>query len=172
MPAPFRRNGRTSAEQAGRRLTLTKNMNKEVRPLTQEQRKEFVQLIKDAKSRILENFRDTYWKRQEKAKDAAREDLLSRIGAADAAKKCKEARKTIKEAESALGKLGVSIDSYGRISFTGDHEDEYDAEISEKASEVLEAQKEESRKTYERAILNVLATDNVDEAKAIVEPLV
>ena len=42
-------------------------MNKEVRPLTQEQRKEFVQLIKDAKSRILENFRDTHWKRQEKA---------------------------------------------------------------------------------------------------------
>ena len=97
---------------------------------------------------------------------------LTRRLAAELVKKCKEAKKTIKESESALDKLGVSINSSGKIFFIGDHEDDYEAEISEKASEVLEAQKEESRKTYERAILNVLATDNVDEAKAIVEPLV
>ena len=30
-------------------------MNKESRPLTQEQRKEFVQLLKDARDRIIEN---------------------------------------------------------------------------------------------------------------------
>ena len=172
MPAPFRRNGRISAEHAGGRLTITTNMNKETRPLTQEQRKEFVQLLKDARDRILEHLANNHWKRTEKAKDVAREALLGRIGAAELVKKCKEAKKTIKESESALDKLGVSVNSSGKIFFSGDHEDDYEAEISEKASEVLEAQKEESRKTYERAILNVLATESVEEAKALVEPLV
>ncbi len=147
-------------------------MNKESRPLTQEQRKEFVQLLKDARDRIIETLATNRWKRQEKAKDVARQSLLERIGAAELAKKWKEAKKILKESEQALEKLGVYFDSGSKIRFSGSHEDEYDAEIEEKASEILDGQKEESRKTYEKAILNVLATESVEEAKGIVEPLV
>ena len=62
-------------------------MNKESRPLTQEQRKEFVQLLKDARDRIIESLATNHWKRQEKAKDAARQSLLERIGAAGTSRK-------------------------------------------------------------------------------------
>jgi hypothetical protein len=147
-------------------------MTKENRPLTQEQRKEFVQLLKDARNRILENLATNYWKLKEKAKDAALESLLEKIGAAELAKKWRESKKIIKDSESALEKLGIYFSSSNKICFSGSHEDEYDAQIEEKASEVLEGQKEESRKTYEKAILNVLATESVEEAKALVEPLV
>ena len=147
-------------------------MNKESRPLTQEQRKEFIQLLKDAKTRILDKLQNSFWKRNEKAKDAARESILKRIGAEEQAKKLREARNTIKEAESALDKLGVYINSSNRIGFSGDREDEYEEEINEKASEVLDAENEEVRKKYETAILNVLATESVDEARGIVQPLV
>jgi len=147
-------------------------MNKESRPLTQEQRKEFVQLLKDAKDRIIETLATNRWKLQEKAKDVARQSLLERIGAAELAKKWKEAKKISKDSEQALEKLGVYFDSGSKIRFSGSHEDEYDTEIDERASEILDGQKEESRKTYEKAILNVLATESVEEAKGIVEPLV
>ena len=147
-------------------------MNKESRPLTQEQRKEFVQLLKDARDRIIENLATNHWKRQEKAKDVARQSLLERIGAAELAKKWKEAKKITKDSEQALEKLGVYFDSSNKLRFSGSHADEYDAEIDEKASELLDGQKEESRKTYEKGILSVLATESVEEAKSIVEPLV
>jgi hypothetical protein len=147
-------------------------MNKESRPLTQEQRKEFVQLLKDARDRIIENLATNRWKRQEKAKDVARQSLLERIGAAELAKKWREAKKITKDSEQALEKLGVYFDSASKLRFSGSHADEYDAEIDEKASELLDGQKEESRKTYEKGILNVLATESVEEAKGIVEPLV
>jgi GGDEF domain-containing protein len=146
-------------------------MTKEARPLTQEQRKEFVQLLKEAKTRILGKFQDTVYKRRTKERDAARESLLKRIGAADFVAKVGEAKKTIKQSEEALDKLGVRILSAG-VGFFGDHEDDYETEISEKADAVLDDQKEQARKTYEIAILNVLATENVEEAKGIVEPLV
>jgi hypothetical protein len=129
-------------------------------------------LLKDARDRIIENLATNHWKRQEKAKDVARQSLLERIGAAELAKKWKETKKILKDSEQALEKLGVYFDSASKLRFSGSHEDEYDTEIDEKASEILDGQKEESRKTYERAILNVLATENVEEAKGIVEPLV
>lgn len=129
-------------------------------------------MLKDARDRIIETLATNRWKRQEKAKDVARQSLLERIGAAELAKKWKEAKKILKESEQALEKLGVYFDSGSKIRFSGSHEDEYDAEIEEKASEILDGQKEESRKTYEKAILNVLATESVEEAKGIVEPLV
>ena len=147
-------------------------MNKDSRPLTQEQRKEFIQLLKDSKTRLLGNLQDAYWKRIEVAKEQSRMELLKRIGAADEANKLREAKKVIKESESALDKLGVFINSSNRITFTGVHEDEYDEEISEKASAILDSEKEKVRKEYETAILNVLSTESVDDAKTIVEPLV
>jgi hypothetical protein len=156
----------------GQGTTNIITMNKESRPLTQEQRKEFVQLLKDARDRIIENLATNRWKLREKAKDAARQSLLERIGAAELAKKWKEAKKIFKDSEQALEKLGVYFDSSSKIHFSGSHEDEYDTEIDEKASEILDGQKEESRKTYEKGILNVLATESVEEAKSIVEPLV
>lgn len=158
---------------AGKRQTYkTTNMNKDSRPLTQEQRKEFIQLLKDSKTRLLGNLQDAYWKRIEVAKEQSRMELLKRIGAADEANKLREAKKVIKESESALDKLGVFINSSNRITFTGVHEDEYDEEISEKASAILDSEKEKVRKEYETAILNVLSTESVDDAKTIVEPLV
>lgn len=158
--------------EAGKRPNQIKNMVKESKPLTQEQRKEFVQLLKDSKTRILGNLAETHWKRLEKAKDVAREELLKRIGAAEEATKLREARKVIKSAEQLLDKLGVYINSSNRVSFSSSHEDGYDAEISEAATTLLEGQKETIRKQYEMAILNVLSTESVDDAKGIVEPLV
>jgi ClpP class serine protease len=160
------------AEAGERQNNNNKNMEKNVRPLTQDQRKEFIQLLKDAKSRFLETLSDNRWKRQEKARKVARQSLFERIGAADLVNKVGESKQIIKDSEVALGKLGICFDSSGKVYFAGSHEDEYEEEVVEKTSEILEAQKEEVRKTYEKAILNVLSTENVDEAKALVEPLV
>jgi hypothetical protein len=158
--------------EAGERPNQNKIMNKDAKPLTQEQRKEFVQLLKDSKTRLLGNLMDTNWKRREKARDAAREELLKRIGAAEEATKLREAKKAIKSSETALEKLGVFFNSSNRITFSDDHESEYSAEIEDAAEAILQAQTETIRKQYEMAILNVLSTESVDDAKAIVEPLV
>ena len=158
--------------EAGKRQINNKQMNKESKPLTQEQRKEFVQLLKDSKTRLLGNLMDGNWKRREKARDVAREELLKRIGAAEEATKLREAKKAIKSSETALEKLGVFINSSNRITFSDDHESEYSAEIEDAAEAILQAQTETIRKQYEMAILNVLSTESVDDAKGIVEPLV
>lgn len=158
--------------EAGKRPNNNKTMIKESKPLTQEQRKEFVQLLKDSKTRLLGNLMDANWKRREKARDVAREELLKRIGAAEEATKLREAKKAIKSSETALEKLGVFINSSNRITFSDDHESEYGAEIEDAAEAILQTQTETIRKQYEMAILNVLSTESVDDAKAIVEPLV
>jgi hypothetical protein len=160
--------------EAGERSNQNKTMEKNTRPLTQEQRKEFVQLLKDAKSRFLETLSDNRWKRQEKARKVARQSLFERIGAADLVKKVEESKRIAVDSELALSKLGIQFDASNKVYFVGSHENEneYEAEVEEKASEILESQKEEVRKTYEKAILNVLSVENVDEAKVLVEPLV
>ena len=147
-------------------------MEKNIRPLTQEQRKEFVQLLKDSKNRLLGNLADANWKRRDKARDVARDELLKRIGAVEEATKLREAKKVIKSSENALEKLGVSINSSNRVVFSGDHESGYSAEIEDAAEAILQGQTETIRKQYETAILNVLSTESVDDAKSIVEPLV
>jgi uncharacterized membrane protein len=158
--------------EAGERPNNTTTMEKNTRPLTQEQRKEFVQLLKDAKSRILENLSDSRWKRLDKARKIARQSLFERIGAAELVKKVEDAKKIAKDSEQALVKLGIVFTSSGAIDLTGANADQYSTEIEEKAFDIIEAQKEESRKLYERAILNVLSTESVEDAKALVEPLV
>ena len=72
-------------------------MNKEARPLTQEQRKEFVQLLKDAKVRVLETFSNRYSKRCDKARDAAVAVLMEKLGVAKLYEKVVAAKKEIKE---------------------------------------------------------------------------
>lgn len=147
-------------------------MTKEARPLTQEQRKEFVQLLKEATTRVLGNLQENWYKRREKARDVVREDLLKRIGALELANKRRDAKKVIKESETALEKLGVDFGSDDRVRFSDSVSEKYGGEIDDKVTEVLEGQKEQSRKMYETAILEVLATESVEEAKGIVQPLV
>ena len=52
-------------------------MNKEAKPLTQEQRKEFVQLLKDAKTRVIETL--TEWRINARRRDKARNDAFLAI---------------------------------------------------------------------------------------------
>jgi hypothetical protein len=92
--------------------------------------------------------------------------------ALELANKRLDAKKIIKESETALDKLGVFFNSDDTVRFNDNVSDKYDEEIDEKVSDVLEGQKEQSRKMYETAILEVLATESVEEAKGIVQPLV
>lgn len=147
-------------------------MNKEARPLTQEQRKEFVQLLKDAKTRVLDSLSGRYHKRQLKAWDAALAKLAERLGAKKLCEEAVAAQKKLKESEKALRTIGFTFDHSGDFVLTSEGQSRYDDEVEEARDELLSAEVEEARKKYETAILNVLATENVEEAKAIVEPLV
>ena len=62
--------------------------------------------------------------------------------------------------------------SKGDLELTTEGRNRYDDELTERQSQILEDEVEATRKKYETAILNVLATESVEEAKALVEPLV
>ena len=147
-------------------------MNKEVRPLTQEQRKEFVQLLKDAKVRVIETFSGRYSKRCDKARDAAMAALMEKLGVAKQYEKVVAAKKEIKDADKTLRPLGFQFDDYGKLQLTSDGTDLHGSELREQQSKLMDDEVETARKRYEVAILNVLATESVEEAKALVEPLV
>jgi uncharacterized membrane protein len=147
-------------------------MNKEARPLTQEQRKEFVQLLKDAKVRVLETFSNRYSKRCSKAWDAAVAVLMEKMGATKLYEKAVAAKKEIKDAEKALKPLGFQFDDDGKLELTSDGSNLHGSDLREQQSTIMDDEVETARKKYEVAILNVLATESVEEAKALVEPLV
>lgn len=147
-------------------------MNKEARPLTQEQRKEFVQLLKDAKVRVLETFSGRYSRRCDKARDAAVAALMEKLGVAKLYEKVVAAKKEIRDAEKTLKPLGFQFDGYGKLELTSDGTDLHGGELREQQSKLMDDEVETARKKYEVAILNVLATESVEEAKALVEPLV
>jgi len=147
-------------------------MNKEARPLTQEQRKEFVQLLKDAKTRVLDKLSDRYSKRFKAAWNVAVASLMQRLNATKLFEAALEAKKKLKDSEKALRNLGFTLDDDAVPELTSDGGDRYGNELRELQSQVLEDEVEAARKQYETAILNVLATDEVEEAKGIVEPLV
>jgi hypothetical protein len=147
-------------------------MNKEARPLTQEQRKEFVQLLKDSKTRVLESLTNRYNKRYAKAWTVAITKLAERLGAKKLCEEAVAAQKKLKESDKALRTLGFTFDDRGDLVLTSDGRDRYSEEVDEARDELMASEVEESRKKYETAILNVLATDSVEEAKGIVEPLV
>lgn len=151
---------------------LTTNMTKEARPLTQEQRKEFVQLLKDAKSRVLETLSNRIFKRNQRAWNTAMDEVAERIGAKKLCDEVVAAYKTIKASEQQLQKFGFRVDRDGDLSLTDSGDDRYLSEIQDRRDAIVEAETETARKTYETAILNVLATESVEEAKELVEPLV
>jgi hypothetical protein len=147
-------------------------MTKEARPLTQEQRKEFVQLLKDAKVRVLQSFSDRYSKRYNKAWKAAVAVLIEKLGATKLFEQAIVAKKEIKEAEKTLRTLGFRFDADGELEFTSDGSDLHGSELREQQTNFMDDEVETARKMYEVATLNVLATESVEEAKGIVEPLV
>ena len=147
-------------------------MTKESRPLTQEQRKEFVQLLKDAKERILNALSSRHWKRTEKAREAAMAALMNSLGATKLHEKVVAASKELKDSEKALKTLGFRVDERGQVVFTSEGEGKYESQFNEQRDNIMDAEVESARKGYELAILNVLATESVEEAKGIVEPLV
>ena len=147
-------------------------MNKESRPLTQEQRKEFVQLLKDEKERIISGLSKRHYKRQDKARVAAMAALMASLGATKLHEKVVAASKELRDSEKALKSLGFRVDERGDVVFTSEGEGKYEAQFSEQRANIMDAEEESARKSYELAILNVLATESVEEAKGIVEPLV
>jgi hypothetical protein len=147
-------------------------MNKESRPLTQDQRKEFVQLLKDAKVRVLENLSDHHSKRYAKAWHSAVAVLMQKLGATKLFEKATAAKKDLKDTEKALRNLGFRFDDDGELELTSDGSALHGSDLREEQTKLLEDEVEAARKSYEKAILNVLATENVEEAKGIVEPLV
>ena len=156
---------------AGQVISTT-NMTKESRPLTQEQRKEFVQLLKDARTRVLENLSTKHFKRSGRAWDVAISNLADRLGAKPVCDEVTAAYKTIKDSEPKLQKLGFRVDRDGDLELTEQGDNKYRGELSDARDAMMEAEVETERKKFETAILNVLATESVEEAKGIVEPLV
>ena len=156
----------------GQAHVTTKTMTKEARPLTQEQRKEFVQLLKDAKARVLGDFSNRSYKRRTKAWDAAIAALLGELGAKALHEKAAAAKKELKDSEKALRNLGFQFDDKGNLELTSEGSDRYEDQLSERRDALMDDEVETARKAYEMAILNVLATESVEEAKGIVEPLV
>jgi hypothetical protein len=147
-------------------------MTKEARPLTQEQRKEFVQLLKDAKTRVLESLSNRQWKRQNKAWEVAVVEIAEGLGAKKLAEEAMAARKKLNDSAKALRVIGFEVDNHGDLTLTSDGDDRFRNDIEERRDVIVAAEVETDRKKYETAILNVLATESVEEAKAIVEPLV
>lgn len=149
-------------------------MNKEAKPLTQEQRKEFVQLLKDAKTRVIETL--TEWRINARRRDKARNDAFLAIakeaGSSEVVDKALNLRKELKQMEKSLQTAGFKLDGDGDLVFTDEGHRRYDDDLEDRISQILSDQVETIRKGYERAILNVLATESVEEAKGIVEPLV
>jgi hypothetical protein len=147
-------------------------MTKEARPLTQEQRKEFVQLLKDAKVRVIGTLSDRYSRRYQKAWTVALAGLMEKLGATKLFEQAVAAKKELKEAEKVLKPLGFRFDNDGELELTSDGSDLHGADLREQQSRIMDEEVETHRKEYEVAILNVLATESVEEAKEIVEPLV
>jgi hypothetical protein len=147
-------------------------MTKETKPLTQEQRKEFVQLLKDAKVRVLEALSGRYSKRYSKAWDAAVAALMEKLGVTKMYEKAVAAKKEIQDAEKTLKPLGFRFGDDGKIELTSDGSDLHGSELRDQQSKIMDDEVETARKKYEVAILNVLATESVEEAKELVEPLV
>jgi hypothetical protein len=147
-------------------------MTKETRPLTQEQRKEFVQLLKDAKTRVLDVFSNRYSRRCDKAWNAAVAALMEKLGATKLFEKAAGAKKDLRDSEKHLKAMGFYFDDGGALKLTSDGQDLYQGELREQQTKLIDDEVEAARKKYEIAILNVLATESVEEAKALVEPLV
>ena len=105
-------------------------MTKESRPLTQEQRKEFVQLLKDAKDRILSALSNRHWKRSEKARAAAMAALMESLGATKLHEKVTTASKELKDSEKSLKTLGFRVDDSGDIVFTSEGEERYESQFN------------------------------------------
>jgi Spy/CpxP family protein refolding chaperone len=163
--------GRQSLADVGVR-PRNKYMNKEARPLTQEQRKEFVQLLKDRKDRLIQNLSNRYSKRYSNAWDAAIKGLIENLGAGKLYEKVQGAKKELKDSEKSLTNLGFHFDTRGQLALTSEGRDKHEESLEERREQLLEEEVETVRKKFEMAILNVLATENVEEAKGVVEPLV
>jgi uncharacterized membrane protein len=146
-------------------------MNKEARPLTQEQRKEFVQLLKDAKTRVLEKL-NRWGKNYIKAWDVAVSNLMETLNATKVFEQAVAAKKALKDSEKTLKNLGFEFDDDGTPVLTSDGRQRHGRELEQARDALFDAEVETARKAYEVAILNVLATESVEEAKGIVEPLV
>ena len=147
-------------------------MNKEARPITQEQRKEFVQLLKDAKTRVLDTLANRHSKRYAKAWHSAVAELMETLGAKKLFEKAVTSRKELKDTEKNLKNLGCYFDGDGELELTPEGSDRHGHDLRERQSQIMDDEVEAARKKYETATLNVLATESVEEAKAIVEPLV
>jgi hypothetical protein len=127
---------------------LTTTMTKEARPLTQEQRKEFVQLLKEAKTRVLEGLSNRWSKRHAKAWKVAVDSLMEKLGAKNEFEKIMAAQKDLKDSEKKLKAVGFKFDDEGDLELTSEGSKLYDSELSDKQSEIMEAEVESVRKSY------------------------
>ena len=96
----------------------TTTMTKEARPLTQEQRKEFVQLLKEAKTRVLETLSHRYSARYRKAWKTAVDSLMDKQGATEVFGRIMAAKKDLKNSEKTLRILGFQFDSDDDLELT------------------------------------------------------
>jgi hypothetical protein len=98
--------------------------------------------------------------------------LMASLGATKLHEKVVAASQELRDSEKALKSLGFRVDERGEVVFTSEGEGKYEDQFNEQRATIMDAEVESARKGYELAILNVLATESVEEAKGIVEPLV
>ena len=97
---------------------------------------------------------------------------MDKLGATEAFERIMTAKKDLKNSEKILSMLGFQFDSDDDLELTSEGSKLHGQELNDRQSELMAAEVESVRKQYETAILEVLATESVEEAKGIVQPLV
>ena len=133
------------------------------------QREAFIKLLTQAKSRVQSEMESDCSFTNKVVRELVPK-LAEEHGAAELIEKARKLNKEIEDVDSALLKLGFSCDADGDISVR------YNApkllqEALESGKRSAKAEREKVLKTYDVAMLNVLASEDIQEAKKIVEGL-
>jgi hypothetical protein len=143
-------------------------METQIQNFNLKQREMFTKLLVQAKTRAEAD--ETKYAVDERVKRELAPKLAEQSGASKLIEKIRQLTEELQDAETALGTLGFKCDSDGDISF------QYDAprrvsKALQTAQRLAQADREKHLKKYDMAVLAVLASEDVQEAKKIVESL-
>jgi hypothetical protein len=131
--------------------------------ITEEQRKAFAELVKDAERKFDKDF-DGYL-------NELKHDLTPKIEAKTRARMLLESVRTLRsklsEATMGLRKLGFHVDD-GMIAIDYDTRDDTRREL-EQVKQTANEERDKAKAKFRKALFNVLSADTTEEAKRIVE---
>ena len=131
--------------------------------ITEEQRKQFADLVKDAEKRFDSDFNEYL--------DSLKHDLTPKLEARTRVRTLldtvRNLRGKLSEATAGLRKMGFHVDD-GMIAIDIDTKDDVRRELEEMKRAALE-ERQKSKAKFRSAIFNVLSAKTPDEARKIVE---